>query len=195
MDVYYVDFKNYAYSGPADTSGDPLYYGIARGAYYSGLEAQATYYLGSGFSAYANGSFNNAKFKGSKLKVPTVPETTAAFGLIFDQAGFFGSFTEKYIGSWVVYDAITNPDVAGAGSTRLRYSENFWIGDFSLGYGQKIHAGFVRSFKVRFQVGNVFNQKVQVLDGIDAKAANAYTKDVFNVLPVRNYFLTVSAEF
>jgi hypothetical protein len=36
---------------------------------------------------------------------------------------------------------------------------------------------------------------VQVLDGIDALATNFYTKDVFNVLPVRNYFLTVSAEF
>jgi len=31
--------------------------------------------------------------------------------------------------------------------------------------------------------------------GIDANPANAYTKDVFNVLPVRNYFLTLSAEF
>jgi len=25
--------------------------------------------------------------------------------------------------------------------------------------------------------------------------ANAYTKDAFNVLPVRNYFLTVATEF
>ena len=31
--------------------------------------------------------------------------------------------------------------------------------------------------------------------GIDANPANAYTKDTFNVLPTRNYFLTVSAEF
>jgi hypothetical protein len=45
------------------------------------------------------------------------------------------------------------------------------------------------------QISNLFNQKVQVLDGIDPVPANAYAKDVFNVLPVRNYFLTVSAEF
>ncbi len=195
IDAYYIDFKNYAYNGPSDASGDPTYYGVARGAYYSGVEAQATYYLGNGISAYGNGSINDAVFKGSKLDVPTVPRTTAALGVIFDHAEFFGSFTEKYVGSWVVYDTITNPDLAGAGASRSANSDSYWIGDVSVGYSRKLDHGFIRSYKVRFQVGNVFNQKVQVLDGIDAKAANAYTKDVFNVLPVRNYFLTVSAEF
>lgn len=195
IDAYYVDFKNYAYNGPADSNGDPLYYGVARGAYYQGVEAEATYLLGSGVSAYVNGSINDAVFKGSKLHVPTVPHTTAAVGFVFDQAGFFSSFTEKYVGSWTVYDNITNPDIAGAGAMRSARSDSFWIGDLSVGYSQKLNAGFIRSFKVRFQVGNIFNQKVQVLDSIDANAANALTKDAFNVLPVRNYFLTVSGEF
>ena len=196
IDVYYVDFKNYVYSGPADSSGDPTYYGVARGAYYDGIEAQATYYLGNGISAYGNGSINDAKFKGSKLKVPTVPKNTAALGFVYDnKSGFFGSFTEKYVGSWVVYDTISNPDITGAGASRLANSQSYWIGDLSLGYGQKVNAGFIRSFKVRLQVGNIFDRKIQVLEGIDANVANAYAKDTFNVLPVRNYFLTVSAEF
>ena len=196
-DVYYVDFKNYAYSGPADASGDPTYYGVARGAYYRGFEAEATYYLGNGVSAYGNGSINQAVFKGSKLDVPTVPESTAAFGLVFDHAGFFGSLTEKHVGSWKVYDTITNPDLLGAGATRSAESQSYWLGDLSLGYGQIFGngQGFFRSFKARLQVSNLFNKKVQVLDGIDAKPANAYAKDVFNVMPERNYFLTVSAEF
>ena len=195
IDAYYVDFKNYAYNGPADASGDPLYYGIARGAYYSGVEAEATYFLGSGFSLYGNGSINNATFKGSKLDVPTVPESTAALGFVFDHAGFFGSFTEKFVGGWTVYDTITNPDIAGGGAARSADSQSYWLGDVSLGYAHKFERGFIHSVKVRLQVGNVFNQKVQVLDSIDASAANAYTKDAFNVLPVRNYFLTLSAEF
>ena len=84
-----------------------------------------------------------------------------------------------------------------AGASRAANSESYWLGDLSLGYGQKIGngQGFFRSFKARLQVSNLFNQKVQVLDGIDANPANAYAKDVFNVLPVRNYFLTVSTEF
>jgi iron complex outermembrane recepter protein len=196
VDAYYIDFKNYAYSGPADASGDPLYYGTAKGAYYSGVEAEATYYLGNGFSAYANGSINDAVFKGSKLDVPTVPKSTAGLGLILDQSsGFFASFTEKYVGSWVVYDTITNPDIAGGGSSRAAHSSDYWLGDLSIGYGHRLNQRFFRSFKVRLQVSNVFNQKVQVLDSIDPNIANAYTKDAFNVLPTRNYFLTVATEF
>jgi len=158
------------------------------------VEAQATYFIGNGISAYANGSVNDAVFKGSKLDVPTVPRTTAALGLVFDRDGFFGSFTEKYVGSWTVYDVISNPDLAGAGTTRSASSQSYWIGDFSLGYAQKFAHSFVHSVKLRFQVGNVFNQKVQVLDSIDANPANAYAKDAFNVLPTRNYFVTVSFE-
>ena len=195
FDAYYIDFKNYAYSGPADASGDPLYYGIAKGAYYSGVEAEATYFLGGGISLYVNGSLNNAQFKGSKLDVPTVAESTGALGFVYDRAGFFGSFTEKYIGSWTVYDAITNPDVPGGGATRLGRNRACSLGDLSVGYGHRFDRGFIRSFKVRLQVSNCFNQKVQVLDSVDASAANAYTKDAFNVLPERNYFLTFAAEF
>ena len=196
IDVYYVDFRNYAYNGPADSSGDPLYYGIAKGAYYSGIELEATYYLGNGLSAYVNGSGNKAKFKGSKLKVPQVPNATGAFGLVYDSPlGFFGSFTEKYVGTWVVYDTITNPDVAGGGASRAKSSDSFWLGDLSVGYGAKFGHGFIRNFKARLQISNIFNQKVQVLDSIDANPANFYTKDAFNVLPERSYFLTVSAEF
>jgi iron complex outermembrane receptor protein len=194
-DVYYVDFKNYAYNGPNDPSGDPQYYGVARGAYYSGFETEATYYLGAGVSAYGNGSVNNAVFKGSKLDVPTVPNATAALGLVFDHEGFFGSLTEKYVGPWKVYDTITNPDLPGAGASRSAKSQDYWLGDLSIGYGRKFERGMIHNFKIRLQVSNIFNEKVQVLDSIDANPANAFAKDAFNVLPVRNYFLTLSSEF
>ena len=193
FDAYWIDFKNYAYSGPADSSGDPTYYGIARGAYYSGFEMEATYYLGSGISAYLNASTNNATFKGSKLDVPQVPSATSAFGFIYDQkSGFFASLTEKFVGSWTVYNTITNPDLAGGGTA---LSDSFWLGDLSVGYGRRLDHGFLHNFKVRLQVSNLFNQKVQSLDTIGATAASAYTTDAFNVLPERSYFLTFSAEF
>ncbi len=196
FDAYYIDFKNYAYNGPADSSGDPLYYGIAKGAYYRGVEAEATYFLGAGLSAYVNGSINQAVFKGSGLNVPTVPNSTAAVGFVYSQGGFFSSLTEKYVGSWAVYDTITNPDLPGAGAAREADSMSYWLGDFSVGYGQKFdHSSWFKSYKVRLQVSNIFDKKVQVLDSIGSSAAAAYTTDAFNVLPGRNYFLTVSAEF
>lgn len=193
--AYHIDFKNYAYSGPTDSTGDPLYYGIARGAYYDGVEAQATYLVGGGLSLYANGSINDATFKGSKLDVPTVPHHTGALGLVYGHGGFFGSLTGKYVGSWVVYDSVTNPDLPGAGAGRSANSSSYWLSDLSVGYGWKFGQSFFRSVKVRLQVSNLFDRKVQVLDSIDGNAANAYAKDAFNVLPTRNYFLTVSGEF
>ena len=195
FDVYYVDFKNYAYSGPLDSSGDPIYYGIAKGAHYDGAEGEATFFVGQGLSFYANGSLNEAVFKGSNLKVPQVPSGTAAVGLIYNRSGFFSAFTEKYIGSWAVYDVITNPDIPGAGSSRSANSTSYWLGDLSLGYGWKFSHGLVRSVKARLQIDNVFDQKVQMLDSIGSSAAAAYTTDLFNVLPGRSYFLTVSVDF
>lgn len=194
-DVYWVDFKNYAYNGPSDSSGDPLYYGIAQGAYYSGAEAQATYYVGNGLSMYANGSINNAKFKKSKIDVPTVPKHTAACGFTYNQGGFVGSLAAKYVAGWAVYDNVTNPDIAGGGVSRRADSASYTLADASVGYSLKFRNNFLRSVKVRLQVSNLFDRKVQVLESIDSNPANAYTKDVFNVLPTRNYFLTVSGEF
>ena len=195
VDAYYIDFTDYAYSGPNDANGDPLYWGVAKGARYSGAEAQLTYYVGGGVSTYVNGSVINATFKGSDLDVPTVPKNTAAFGVSYNAGGFFGSFAEKYVGSWAVYDNIANPDVAGGGATRRRDSDSYALADVSIGYGLKLGNGFLRSVKVRLQVSNVFDRRVQVLEGIDSDPANAYAKDTFNVLPTRNYFLTVSGEF
>jgi iron complex outermembrane receptor protein len=193
-DIYYIDFKNYAYKGPTNSSGDPIYIGVAQGAKYNGAEVEATYYLGGGFSLYGNGSVANATFKGSNLDVPTVPRNTAALGFVYDHGGFFSSLTDKYVGSWVVYDTLTNPDVAGGGATRSTSSSTYSIADLSLGYGMKMPQHFLQSFKVRLQVSNLFDTKVQVLNGIDALSANSYTKDAFNVLPERNYFVTLSAE-
>ncbi len=195
VDAFYIDFNDYAYAGPTDANGDPLYWGVAKGADFSGAEAEMTYAIGGGLSAYVNGSVIRAKFKGSDLDVPTVPENTAAIGVSYAYDGFFASLADKYVGSWVVYDTITNPDVAGAGTSRRANSSTYSLADLSIGYGLKLNQRFLRSIKVRLQVSNLFDRKVQVLESIDANAANAYAKDTFNVLPTRNYFLTVSAEF
>jgi hypothetical protein len=50
---------------------------------------------------------------------------------------------------------------------------------------------FVHSIKIKLQLDNLLNRKVQILSAVGATpAANAY-----NVLPTTNYFLTLSTEF
>ncbi|MSU48049.1 MAG: TonB-dependent receptor [Opitutus sp.] len=123
------------------------------------------------------------------------PNKTSAAGLIYGRGGIFGSLTAKYVGSWTVYDSVTNPDIAGAVVTRSANSMNYVLTDLSVGYSVKLNQRFLRSLKFRLQVSNLFDKKVQVLEGITANRANAYASDTFNVLPTRNYFLTVSSEF
>jgi outer membrane receptor protein involved in Fe transport len=68
----------------------------------------------------------------------------------------------------------------------------FWLADIAGGYAFKMPKGsFIHSIKIKLQVDNLLNRKVQVLSSVGATpAANAY-----NVLPTTNYFLTLSGEF
>ncbi len=69
------------------------------GVIYKGLEAEATYYIGEGFSVYANGSVNSAKDKQTGLWVQDAPSATAAAGFIYNQDGWYGSVLDKWVGS------------------------------------------------------------------------------------------------
>ena len=64
--------------------------------------------------------------------------------------------------------------------------------DLAGGYAYMLPKGsFVHSVKIKLQVDNVLNRKVQVLSSVGSTpSANA-----FNVLPTTSYFLTLSAEF
>jgi hypothetical protein len=66
------------------------------------------------------------------------------------------------------------------------------MNDVAGGYAFRMPKGsFVHSIKVKLQVDNVLNHKVQVLSSVGSTpASNSY-----NVLPTTNYFLTLSAEF
>jgi iron complex outermembrane receptor protein len=187
FDLYYIDYNNYPLS-----TVDPITlqtnFALAKGAYFSGAETQFTYQLGGGFNAYANGSINRGEFKKSKLDVPSSPKSTAAFGVLYSGGGFFGALTDKYVGKFKVYDGSLNPDDATTAGN-VAESDSYWNADLALGYGRKLHGSFFRSFKVKVQVNNLFDKKTQVLDSLKSNVR------FFNVLPTRNYFLTVSGEF
>ena len=188
-DLYYIDFNHFPVTIPnAADSNNPIYT-MASGAKYSGAEAQATCYLGAGLSAYANGSLNRAVFKISELQVNNVPESTAAFGLVYSAGGCFGSLLNKYSGPLTVYSGSLNPDLASTAGLR-RKDAGYWLADLAFGYGVKPGRFGLRSLKFKVQVNNLLDRKVQVLDSLSSAAVAK-----FNVLPTRNYFLTVASEF
>ena len=191
--LYHIDYKNYPHLALDPITNLATDYVLAQGAYFDGAEAEATFFLGHGTSLYANGSINKAKYKKSKLDVEQAAQSTAALGVMYDQSGIFGSVIAKYVGSSKVYYSTLstgfNPDdassVAGTG-----ISPGYCITDFAIGYGTKLSALFLKNVKFKFEVNNILDRKVQVMDSFTSAGIIQY-----NPLPTRNYFISVSAEF
>jgi iron complex outermembrane receptor protein len=166
---------------------------VAKGAYFSGVEAEATYFLGHGTSLYTNGSINQAKYKKSKLDVDQAAQSTASIGVMYDQYGIFGSIIGKYVGrSKVYYSSLAtgfNPDDASSVSA-TGTSAGYCITDFAIGYGTKLSTRFLKNVKFKLEINNILDRKVQVMDSYNSSGVI-----LFDPLPTRNYFITASAEF
>jgi len=171
---------------------------VARGAYYYGLEAQGTYYLGAGLSGFVNASRNYATYEGSKRRIDGVVQSTAGYGFVFDRAGFFASLMAKYSGQYTLYTAAApSPDQPLPAGTLTVVQGGYTLHDLALGYGAKLARGsFLKSYKVRLQVNNLFDRDVILMKAAKATAGavNPLTS-TFNPLVTRGYFLTVSGEF
>ncbi len=179
--------------------GDIVYFD-ARGAYYYGVEAEGTYYVGNGMSVFANGSRNYATYKGSKRRIESVPQSTAGFGLIYDEAGFTASLMQKYTGPYTVYSGTNNPDLSLAPGTLTAVQGGFSMYDLSIGYGRKLeHAGFIKSIKARLQINNLFDRDVAQLKSPKAVSGSPTVLNpltsTYNLQTLRSYFLTLSGEF
>jgi len=216
-DVYLIDINNLVSSVTDPNDSTNLLFFQSKGAWMSGLEVEGTYYLGAGLSVYANGSLNRAVYK-TDAGVPSfnvaslgtfgangVPNSTAAFGAVYNRSGWFASLANKYVGPYIVYSsALVNPDLGLYGQTstgqpggtpvavQSAESPGFWMMDLAGGYAFKLREGsFVHSIKIKLQVDNLLNRKVQALNAVGATAA----ANTYNVLPTTNYFLTLSTEF
>ena len=148
-------------------------------------------------SAFANASRNFATYEKSKRRIDGVNQSTAGFGFIYDQKGFFASLMSKYSGPYTTYVGAPNPDQPLPASALTVVQGGYTMFDLSLGYGRKLeHRTFLKSYKARLQVNNVFNRDVILLKSPKATAGalNPLTS-TYNPLTPRGYFLTVSGEF
>jgi iron complex outermembrane recepter protein len=204
VDAYWINYNNFPvqFLNPTEVPGTPgfdsndLVYYNAKGAYYYGVEGEGTCYLGGGLSAFLNGSRNYATYKGSKRRVESVPQMTGGFGFVYDHAGFFTSIMEKYIGPYTVYSGAPSPDLPlPANSTA--YQGGYSMFDLAVGYGRKLeHGRFIKSYKFRLQVNDLFDREVQLLKS--PKFTNGVFNPLtstYNPLTPRDYFLTISGEF
>jgi len=217
VDAYLIDINNLVSSVVDPNDATNTLFFQSKGAWVSGLEAEATFYLGGGLSVYANGSLNRAVYKTdpgvAQFNVASlgafgangVPNSTAAIGFVFNRGGWFASLNDKYVGPYVIYSsALVNPDLglygqtatgqAGGAHVPVQSAENpgYWMMDAAVGYAYKMPKfTHVHSMKIKLQVDNVLNHDVQVLNSVGSTAA----ANTYNVLPGMNYFVTFSTEF
>lgn len=168
----------------------------AHGAYYYGVEAEGTFYIGGGFSAFADGSRNYGTYEKSKRRIESVPQYTAGGGFVYDHDGFFASLMEKYAGPYTVYVGAPNPDQPLPAGAFGVVQGGYAMTDLSIGYGHNLGYRFFKSFKLRLQINNLTNRDVILLKSPKATsgAFNPLTS-TYNVLTPRGYFLTGSLEF
>ncbi len=186
-DIYYIHFSNEIFH--ENISGQGTIYTNGGGTNYKGIEFNATYYVGMGLSLYANGSINRAKVIEDAqtncttgnctggLWVPNAPNATLAYGVIYDQHGFYASLLNKRVGH--TYYAAGEQDAIGS------YS----ILNAALGYTFGDNAGRFRGASVKVDINNLANNT-----GIFAYAgATAYLGTaLYWTIPERNFDVTLS---
>jgi len=148
VDSYITRFEN-GYSSYPDpnNNNEPVYYLSGRSKT-KGAEAESTIFIGSGLSAYLNGTLNSAKYVSSGLWLASAPKNTATLGLSFQRQNWDLGFFEKRIGSMWNDNGNINQAV------RI---DPFDITNLYLNYTIKNESRFSQT-KIRLTINNVFDK-------------------------------------
>lgn len=136
-DFYYISFNNFIKLTHVGGNTIPVNLG---GVTYKGIEGEATYMLGSGFSIYANGSFNSAKQNGGGGWISFAPEITWAAGGVYSKDGIYASVLGKFVGARI-----------GDGL------DPFFTVDASVGYNLANLTDVVRDTWLQVKINNLTN--------------------------------------
>jgi iron complex outermembrane recepter protein len=177
-DLYYIKFLNEVTS---TNIGADTIYSNAGAAIYKGIETEATYYAGLGFSLYGNLTFNSARQNSDNSWMPFTPNKTAAMGLLYERGPLSGSLITKFIGRQY---GTTGNKIPIGGSAQT---------DLSMGYTFKMVSPLVRDVRVGLQLDNIFNRTS--IDGFYGFGADAAKTPLYWTMSGRSLFGTVQVDF
>lgn len=173
-DLYYIDFTNLIAKKKV---GNNTFFVNNGGAKYQGVEVEGTYYVGAGFSLFANGSLNQAKYN-DHYWVGGMPKQTASFGVIFNKDGFYASLLTKYNGSQYGDDDNNQVPLGGFATTNLAVS-----------YTLQQPNDYVQGLKLSVKVDNLFDR--HALSQFAGYAADGVTP-LFWTVSGRSFFVDLS---
>ena len=146
-DLYRVDNNNAV--DHTKVQGNKVFFnsGTVR---FQGAEAEGTYYVGGGFSVYANASYNEATIQSSGLQIAGIPKHTEALAFIYNQGPWYADVTTKFIGA-------RNGDYNG--SKAIYPFSAVALTNLDVNYTVQGQGGVLpKGAKIGVQVGNLFDK-------------------------------------
>lgn len=177
LDLYYINFRNAVTS---TTIGGNTVFENAGGAVYKGIETEATFYAGYGFSLYGNLTFNSAKQKNTGDWMPNAPQQTAALGLIYDRGPLHGSLIGKFVGHQFGDTGNSQP-IGG-----------YMVANLAGAYTFKSPTSWMRNTRIGLEVDNLFNRTS--INGLAGYTA-ADNTPLYWTIPGRAVIATLSTDF
>jgi len=183
-DIYTINFSNEIASRTVDNFKEFYNLGATK---YKGIETEATYLIGAGFSLYGNWTWNSARLESDQSWVPLTPNRTAALGLIYAQGPLQGSLMERYVG--VRY-----------GDSEDTYRLNAYAtADAAIGYSFGSMGNAVKDVKVTVTAQNLTDRRsIYTLAGYTSGSTPpGYVNGnpLFFTIPGRSFQVSLSASF
>lgn len=197
-DVYQIRATNFPVTNTLST-GETTYTNGGT-AVYRGLEAEGTYSIINGLSAYASGAAISAKYTSGAFenqRVGDAPDYTLVGGAIYDDGMFFGSLLQKFTGA--AYGSSGQKVASAATNASLNYVKSYNTTDLIIGVrSSALHDfGIGNNVKIRFGIYNIFDHRntTEIAGDPTGLTSINNTKLTYSFLPGRTIFGSVGIAF
>jgi iron complex outermembrane receptor protein len=189
-DIYKTNLDStYSKSSTADSSGNFGWY--ASGTQTSqGIEAEANWVLGQGFSLYGNATAASLKYDSNGKWVAGAPSDTETLALNYKRANWSVGASANRIGQQYNDDASKNNEAI--------VIDPYVVSNLYVNYTVKAPSSFAKALKLQLGVNNVFD--VHAIAAIANAATGSTTAtpkptDLLTVTPGRSVQLTATLDF
>ncbi|HQU04405.1 MAG TPA: TonB-dependent receptor [Acidocella sp.] len=175
-DVYDIHFQNFLQPTPATAGGKKAFYQYENigGAFYRGIEGEATYTFDSGISLFGNGGYNEAYSTIGHVAVNMAPQFTTNAGISYDHNGIYASLIDQWTGGEYSGNSTVSP---AGGKSPGGWYDPYNVVNLSLGYTFDSVMQHVKHLSVKLNVDNLTDQNQFITDlGNDASGNPLYLK-------------------
>jgi iron complex outermembrane receptor protein len=187
-DLYHTKLDGAYTALPPDAAGN-VGYVLSGTEVAQGLEAEANFVLGGGWSLYANATFASLKYDNGKW-VAGAPKDTQALGVNYQSGEWAVNFSANRVGE--MYND------AKDGTHEAFTIDPVTVANLFVNYTVKKPMSFAKQLKLQFGVNNLFDSHniVGIASPVaGSSSAKPLAADLLTILPGRSVSLTATLDF